>query len=132
MARRELGIWRRLNHPNIVPFLGIATGFGLKDSTSLVSLWMSNGTLECFLRAYENLDVAHRLQLVGSLALNLSRGLMRSNSYSTSQTDYIIVSLLCWYPLFNSTVLITVHSFSLPNSMSSNPIVHGDLNPVRN
>ena len=61
----------------------------------------------------------------------MSRGLMRSDSYSTLRTDYIIVSLLCWYPLFNSTVLITVHYFSLPNATSSNPIVHGDLNPVR-
>ena len=70
MMRRELGIWRRLEHPNIVPFLGIAFGFGSKDSMSLVSSWMSNGTLESFLREHENLEVGPRLQLVGSFILN--------------------------------------------------------------
>lgn len=70
MARRELGIWMRLSHPNIVPFLGIATGFGLKDSTSLVSSWMSNGTLGSFLQKHENLEVGPRLQLVGPFILN--------------------------------------------------------------
>jgi hypothetical protein len=67
MARRELGIWRRLDHLNIVPFLGTATGFGMCGSKSLVSLWMPNGTLQSFLQKYENLEVDHRLRLVGSL-----------------------------------------------------------------
>ncbi|KAF8119230.1 kinase-like domain-containing protein [Boletus edulis] len=89
MARRELGIWRRLDHPNIVPFLGIATGFGVSGSTSLVSSWMCNGTLASFLQKYENLEVGHRLRLV-------------------------------------------MHSFTLPigSPDSTNPIIHGDLNPA--
>ncbi|KAF8119555.1 kinase-like domain-containing protein [Boletus edulis] len=97
MARRELGIWRRLDHPNIVPFLGIATGFGVSGSTSLVSSWMCNGTLERFLQKYENLELGlelgHRLRLV---------------------------------------VLTIVHSFTLStgSSDSTNPILHGDLNPA--
>ncbi|KAF8123213.1 kinase-like domain-containing protein, partial [Boletus edulis] len=88
-ARRELGIWRRLDHPNIVPFLGIATGFGVSGSTSLVSSWMCNGTLGSFLQKYENLEVGHRLRLV-------------------------------------------MHSFTLPigSPDSTNPIIHGDLNPA--
>ncbi|KAI9460812.1 kinase-like domain-containing protein [Boletus coccyginus] len=32
MFRRELGIWRRLDHPNVVPFLGIAYGFGMRGA----------------------------------------------------------------------------------------------------
>ncbi|KAF8133181.1 kinase-like domain-containing protein [Boletus edulis] len=65
MIRRELGIWRRLEDPNIVPFLGIAYGFGSKgEHASLVSLWMDNGSLQGFLRKYDDrLTIAHRLQL---------------------------------------------------------------------
>lgn len=65
MIRRELGIWKRLSHPNIVQFLGIVSGFGRLGNTSLVSVWMSNGTLQGFLQKYDDkLTVAHRLQLV--------------------------------------------------------------------
>ena len=65
MIRRELGIWRRLEHPNIVPFLGIAYGFGRQGQASLVSLWMANGSLQSFLGKHdEELTIARRLQLV--------------------------------------------------------------------
>ncbi|KAF9237137.1 kinase-like domain-containing protein [Melanogaster broomeanus] len=65
MVRRELGIWRRLEHNNIVPFLGIVYGFGRCESASLVSLWMHNGTLQSFLARQDGkLTVAHQLQLV--------------------------------------------------------------------
>lgn len=62
-VRRELEIWKRLNHPNVLPFLGIATGFG--PSIALVSEWMPNGTLHEFL--HENnamMTTEIRLQLV--------------------------------------------------------------------
>ncbi|KAF9235338.1 kinase-like domain-containing protein [Melanogaster broomeanus] len=65
MARRELGIWRRLEHDNIVPFLGIAYGFGRQECASLVSLWMPNGTLQKFLAEQDDkLTVTRQLQLV--------------------------------------------------------------------
>ena len=48
MLRRELGIWRRLKHKNIVPFLGIAYGFGMDGTMSLVSLWMPNESGKSF------------------------------------------------------------------------------------
>lgn len=65
MIRREMGIWKRVNHPNIVPFLGIAYGFGREGSASLVSLWMTNGTLHAFLTDYDDhLTEVYRLQLV--------------------------------------------------------------------
>ncbi|KAF8123364.1 kinase-like domain-containing protein, partial [Boletus edulis] len=65
MIRRELGIWRRLKHPNIVPFLGIAYGFGRQGHASLVSLWMHNESLQRFLMKHDDqLTIAHRLQLV--------------------------------------------------------------------
>ena len=65
MIRREMGIWKRVNHPNIVPFLGTTYGFGKEGNTSLVSLWMTNGTLQALLENYNNhLTDTHRLQLV--------------------------------------------------------------------
>lgn len=65
MIRREIGIWKRLNHPNIVPFLGIAYGFGREGNASLVSLWMPNGNLHTVVEKYnDELTDAHRLQLV--------------------------------------------------------------------
>lgn len=64
MIRRELGIWSRLSHRNIVPFLGIVYGFGRQGNTSLVSMWMPHGTLHTFLEAHhDQLTVAHRLQM---------------------------------------------------------------------
>ncbi|KAF8129315.1 kinase-like domain-containing protein [Boletus edulis] len=89
MLRRELGIWRRLNHINIVPFLGIAYGFGMHGAMSLVSLWMPNGPLHLFLeKHHDNLDLGHRLQFL----LDIANGL---------------------------------------HYLHSLPIVHGDLNCVR-
>ncbi|KAI9573298.1 kinase-like domain-containing protein [Boletus coccyginus] len=79
MVRRELGIWRRLQHKNIVPFLGIAYGFGKCGTMSLVSLWMPNGTLQEFLAIHDStLDVAHRLQLL----LDIANGLHYLHSFS--------------------------------------------------
>ena len=71
MLRRELGIWRRLSHDNIVPFLGVAYGFGMRGAMSLVSLWMPNESLHHFLAKYNaNLGVGYRLQFVRPPNLN--------------------------------------------------------------
>ncbi|KAF8123322.1 kinase-like domain-containing protein [Boletus edulis] len=68
MIRRELGIWRRLEHQNIVPFLGIAYGFGGQGHASLVSMWMANGSLQSFLAEYDDrLTIAHRLRLLSDI-----------------------------------------------------------------
>ncbi|KAF8131853.1 kinase-like domain-containing protein [Boletus edulis] len=72
MLRRELGIWRRLKHDNIVPFLGIAYGFGMDGTMSLVSLWMPNESLHSFLPKYDdNLGAVHRLQFLLDIANGL-------------------------------------------------------------
>jgi hypothetical protein len=70
MVRRELGIWKRLDHINIVPFLGIAYGFGMRGAMSLVSLWMPNESLHRFIAKHgdnDNLGLGHRLQFVRPL-----------------------------------------------------------------
>ena len=50
-------MWKRLSHPNIVPFIGIAT-----NPLQIVSEWMPNGTLVEFVG--KNPD-AKRISLVG-------------------------------------------------------------------
>ncbi|KAF9237382.1 kinase-like domain-containing protein [Melanogaster broomeanus] len=82
--RRELGIWRRLNHENVVPFLGIVYGFGQHGCLSLVSSWMPNGTLQEFLAAQgDRLTDARRLQLL----LDIGNGLVYLHSLSIIQGD---------------------------------------------
>jgi serine/threonine protein kinase len=44
----ELIMWRCLRHPNIVPFIGTSEHFPV----SLVSEWMSGGTVTAFLREH--------------------------------------------------------------------------------
>jgi len=84
MLRRELGIWKRLDHANIVPFLGIAYGFGMSGSMSLVSLWMPNGSLYKFLGNHASaLLVTHRLQFL----LDIANGLLYLHSRSIAHGD---------------------------------------------
>ncbi|KIJ06542.1 hypothetical protein PAXINDRAFT_20266 [Paxillus involutus ATCC 200175] len=68
--RRELGIWRRLDHPNIVPFLGTTTGFG--PYTSMVAMWMPNGTLHAFLEKHgDGLSITDQFGLLQGIARGL-------------------------------------------------------------
>ncbi|KIJ58113.1 hypothetical protein HYDPIDRAFT_119974 [Hydnomerulius pinastri MD-312] len=45
--RREIKVWHNLHHPNVVPLLGIARGFG--SIISAVSPWIHRGRLDTFL-----------------------------------------------------------------------------------
>ena len=120
MIRRELGIWRRLKHDNIVPLLGIAYGFGMQDAVSLVSSWMPNGTLASSLEKHDNeLGVAHRLKLVRPQTLFslLFSHRVRNCSCWTFPTGYITVRLYYRY-LTLEEKLLAVHSRN---------IIHGDL-----
>ena len=56
---REAVIWKRLSHPNIVPFLGIAQS--KTPFLCMVSSWMENGNLAMFLKKQPG---ANRLDLV--------------------------------------------------------------------
>jgi hypothetical protein len=47
--RREVNVWFRLDHPNIVPLLGITYDFG--TSLSMVSPWLQKGTLQTYLNS---------------------------------------------------------------------------------
>jgi serine/threonine protein kinase len=48
----ELVVWKCLRHPNIVPFIGVSLLF----EVSLVSEWMSGGTLSSFISQYPDHD----------------------------------------------------------------------------
>ena len=52
----EAVVWKRLRHPNVVPFLGVATA-----SLQLVSKWMPNGTLTEYVSTQPHVD---RISLV--------------------------------------------------------------------
>ncbi|KAG6382182.1 quinon protein alcohol dehydrogenase-like superfamily [Boletus reticuloceps] len=76
--------WRRLDHMNIVPFLGVAYGFGMRDAMSLVSLWMPNESLHRFLVKYhDNLDLGHRLRFL----LDIANGLQYLHSLAIVHGD---------------------------------------------
>ena len=64
-VRREIVVWMRLEHPNIVPLLGTASfPQPSQISTGMVSHWMKNGNLNDFIK--DNLDLDHRLQIVSN------------------------------------------------------------------
>ncbi|KAJ8083200.1 Rho guanine nucleotide exchange factor [Marasmius tenuissimus] len=67
---REAIVWRQLNHPNVLPFLGI---FYLKDDSQfcLISPWMDHGNLLQYLKATRRADVDH-LVLVYDVAAGLA------------------------------------------------------------
>ncbi|KAI9573332.1 kinase-like domain-containing protein [Boletus coccyginus] len=104
MFRRELGIWRRLDHINVVPFLGIAYGFGMRGAMSLVSLWMPNESLHRFLVKHDrNLDLRHRLGFLLDIANGLHylvHGDLNSNNvlldadYTVRLADFGYASLV--------------------------------------
>ncbi|KAG6884595.1 hypothetical protein C0993_009762 [Termitomyces sp. T159_Od127] len=59
---REVLLWSRLSHPNILPFLGAQMNEGLRFV--LISPWMKNGNLRAFLKANPDHD---RLKAVRQL-----------------------------------------------------------------
>ncbi|KIJ68035.1 hypothetical protein HYDPIDRAFT_83129, partial [Hydnomerulius pinastri MD-312] len=65
--RRELKVWARLDHTNIVPFLGITDGFG--PLPGIVSPWFQNGSLSAYLKVHA--DPPTKLGLISDVAAGL-------------------------------------------------------------
>ena len=63
--RREIDVWKRLDHENVVPLLGITTDIG--PSVGMVSPWMANGDLNTFLHQHTTLPLSYRLKLVSKM-----------------------------------------------------------------
>ncbi|KAE9397273.1 kinase-like protein [Gymnopus androsaceus JB14] len=60
MLSKEVLLWRQLNHPNILPFLGINTEL-FSPSFCIVSPWMSNGDIMSYARN-SSLDLSTKLE----------------------------------------------------------------------
>ncbi|KAH7323384.1 kinase-like domain-containing protein [Rhizoctonia solani] len=52
-ASREIHTWNKCNHPNILPFLGLAV---FRERIAIVSPWIKNGTMRDFLKEHPDTD----------------------------------------------------------------------------
>ncbi|KAF8840481.1 kinase-like protein [Paxillus ammoniavirescens] len=66
---RELKVWAKLRHENIVPLLGVVSGFSVLPS--MVSPWFSNGSLSSYLSKHEAMDLCGRQHLLFDIASGL-------------------------------------------------------------
>lgn len=85
--RREIGVWKRLRHECIVPLLGY-TRDDSPEPVSLVSLWMSKGTLNSYLRG--KITLAERYLLL----CNVANGLHYLHSESVVHGDLTSLNVL--------------------------------------
>ena len=67
--RKEIEIWKRLDHKNIVPLLGTTSEFGSDCSTGMVSPWMNKGNLTTYQE--RPLTPSQCLQLVSVTQLHI-------------------------------------------------------------
>ncbi|KAG2140918.1 kinase-like protein [Suillus bovinus] len=68
--RRELKVWSRLRHDNIVPLYGTVSGFG--RFIALVCPWYDNGSLSSYLESHgETLSIINRFQLLSDVSAGL-------------------------------------------------------------
>ncbi|KAF8833127.1 hypothetical protein BDN67DRAFT_986230, partial [Paxillus ammoniavirescens] len=67
--RRELKVWDRLQHDNIVQLLGVVSGF--RPLSSMVCPWFSNGALSSYLPNHEGMVLSGRQGLLSNIASGL-------------------------------------------------------------
>ena len=67
---REVLIWKRLSHPNVLPLLGVSMSKN-PQYFRIISEWMPNGNVKEYIRSNPK---ANRLRLV-SLGIHSPRGL---------------------------------------------------------
>jgi serine/threonine protein kinase len=62
--RREVRVWQRLEHGNILPFFGLTSDFA-PHSNAMVCPWLTNGNLNDYLgQSAGGLCAAARFQIV--------------------------------------------------------------------
>jgi len=58
---KEVVAWRTLQHPNILPLVGVVMS---ESQFAMISDWMVNGNINSFVKAHPDAD---RLEMVGFL-----------------------------------------------------------------
>lgn len=71
--RREITVWQRLDHENVIPLLG--TIEDEQPCIGMVSPWMEAGNLSAFVSRLSP-TLVHRLQLVRELQIQINNMLM--------------------------------------------------------
>ncbi|KAK0462909.1 TKL/TKL-ccin protein kinase [Desarmillaria tabescens] len=67
---RELNMWKKLDHPNILPLLGVVSDFGRYDA--MICPWLDNGSVTNHMeRCGDLLSMTDRLQLLCEVAEGL-------------------------------------------------------------
>ncbi|KAK0213720.1 TKL/TKL-ccin protein kinase [Armillaria fumosa] len=67
---RELNMWKKLDHPNILPLLGVVSDFGRYDA--MICPWLDNGSVTKYMeRCGDLLSMTDRLQLLCEVAEGL-------------------------------------------------------------
>jgi len=65
LIQREVYVWKKLQHPNVLPFIGLCT---LDSVTYMVSPWMANGNAIAYVQCH---PLAPRLRLLEQAATGL-------------------------------------------------------------
>ena len=84
--RRELKVWGRLRHSNVVPLLGMVSGFG--PLPSAVSPWFCNGDLSYYLAGHRR-SRSEKHRLVG---LNYDSD---GHTFNKLSGSLVILQLVC-------------------------------------
>ncbi|KAG9317985.1 WD40-repeat-containing domain protein [Chiua virens] len=68
--RREIELWRTLEHRNVIPLLGTSTDYGAFEA--MVCPWVENGALGAYLESHKNeLTEQQRFGIINDVALGL-------------------------------------------------------------
>lgn len=85
---REIGLWQRLHHENILPLVGVSYNFG--ELPAPISLWQANGKFPCYMSGRNGLIPCRNCQIVPG-----SRS--RRQSIRTFARGCSWISFLTWY-----------------------------------
>ncbi|EJD00475.1 kinase-like protein [Fomitiporia mediterranea MF3/22] len=90
---KEALLWRNLDHPNVLPFLGICRD-QFAPKMALVSHWMKNGSLSEYLKKNRSADclkfaigVARGLDYLHNLKPNIVHGDLRADNVLVDEND---------------------------------------------
>ena len=123
---KEILVWHRLDHENVLPLLGITHDFGRGNPVGMVCPWLENGNLNGYLeRCQAVLSLRGRFRIVrpNTFILIVASWLVGLYaSFAKWPLAYRIVSKIQHTMAQNLMEGITVHS---------NDVVHGDLTGVR-